>query len=505
MSSKPSPKSEPSPKTTLPTPQETTPTPEEPAPTPKKTPAPKYDPEDVLFHTLYGLRSMELHRPAKLNALDLSMIKKIEARLLEWSKSDMANVIVIKGAGDRAFCAGGDVAALAEFNKAGKTGKSIEYFRREYQLDHLIATYNKPIVAFMDGITMGGGVGLSVHAPFRIATERTLFAMPETTIGFFPDVGASYFLPRLPGAVGTYLALTSERLSGANVFYAGIASHYLHSTSLPALESRLAELRFDDYVPLETRLATINSTIDEFSTGLPHDQPIRLGGPLRAAIDRTFSPPTIPDIISALEAESAQDNPHGPDTAAWAKKTLKTLRQRSPISLHVTRKQMQLGARWSLGTAFRREHQLAARFMTRSDFNEGVDALLISKPTRKPVWDPPSLDDALPADRSVEWYFTVDEDLRPLKLHEMEGAREERRGLWEGGKEEKPRSALFALPREEEVEELVAREALTPKKVVERMLVGNDMKQGVREVVGEILARRTRVDEQGYVKWVYKN
>lgn len=476
-------------------------------PTPKKqTRLLNYDPEDVLFHTLYGLRSMELHRPAKLNALDLSMIDKIEARLLEWSKSDMANVIVIKGAGDRAFCAGGDVATLAKFNKWGRTAESIEYFRREYQLDHLIATYNKPVVAFMDGITMGGGVGLSIHAPFRIATERTLFAMPETTIGFFPDVGASYFLPRLPGAVGTYLALTSERLSGANVFYAGIASHYLHSTSLPALESRLAELRFDDYVPLETRLATINSTIDEFSTGLPHDQPILLGGPLRAAIDRTFSPPTIPDIISALEAESAEDNPHGPAAAAWAQKTLDTLRQRSPTSLHVTRKQMQLGARWSLDTAFRREHQLAARFMARSDFNEGVDALLISKPARAPRWDPPSPDDELPADRSVEWYFTVDPDLEPLELHEVEGAREERRGLWVGGKGEKPRSALFALPREEEVEALVAREAaLTPKKVVERMLVGNDMKQGVREVVGEILARKTRVDEQGYVKWVYEN
>src|SRR6266487_6143992 len=147
----------------------------------------------------------------------------------------MANVIVIKGAGPRALCAGGDVAQLAEWNKKGKAGlqKSIEYFGLEYKLDHLIATYSKPFVAFMDGITMGGGVGLSVHAPFRIATEKTLFAMPETTIGFFPDVGASFFLPRMPGAVGTYLALTSEKLKGVNVFYSGVATHYLHSTSLP--------------------------------------------------------------------------------------------------------------------------------------------------------------------------------------------------------------------------------------------------------------------------------
>ena len=130
----------------------------------------------------------------------------------------MANVIIMKGAGEKAFCAGGDVAVLAKQNQTGAEGqaKSKDYFAEEYKLDHLIATYTKPYIAFMDGITMGGGVGLSVHAPFRIATERTVFAMPETTIGFFPEVGGSFFLPRMDGYLGTYLALTSERLSGVN-------------------------------------------------------------------------------------------------------------------------------------------------------------------------------------------------------------------------------------------------------------------------------------------------
>ncbi len=130
----------------------------------------------------------------------------------------MANVIIMKGLGKKAFCAGGDVAALALWNQEGAEGKrrSKDYFCAEYQLDHLIATYPKPYIAFMDGITMGGGVGLSVHAPFRIATERTVFAMPETSIGFFPEVGASFFLPRLDGQIGKYLALTSERLRGVN-------------------------------------------------------------------------------------------------------------------------------------------------------------------------------------------------------------------------------------------------------------------------------------------------
>lgn len=126
----------------------------------------------------------------------------------------------MKGAGEKAFCAGGDVTTLAINNKEGRNQESVDFFRDEYQVNHLIATYSKPYVAFMDGITMGGGVGLSVHAPFRIATERTVFAMPETTIGFFPDVGGSFFLPRLDGEIGTYLALTSQTLQGVNALYA---------------------------------------------------------------------------------------------------------------------------------------------------------------------------------------------------------------------------------------------------------------------------------------------
>lgn len=146
------------------------------------------------------------------------MARKILPRLQEWEKSQLAGVVVVKGEG-RAFCAGGDVAALATQNQNGTAGQqdSKDYFALEYKLDHKIATYSKPYVAFIDGITMGGGVGLSVHAPFRIATENTVFAMPETTIGFFPDVGASFFLPRMDGELGMYLALTSEQLKGVNV------------------------------------------------------------------------------------------------------------------------------------------------------------------------------------------------------------------------------------------------------------------------------------------------
>src|SRR5947207_6738808 len=183
------------------------------SPTPKEQPAD--DPDDVLFGTLYGVRTIELNRPKKLNSLNASMARKIIPRLREWEKSDMANVILMSGAGTKAFCAGGDVAALAQQNKKGVEGQkeSMNYFSLEYQLDHLIATYSKPYIAILDGITMGGGVGLSVHAPFRIATERTVFAMPETTIGFFPDGGGSFFLPRFYGYIVTYFSFQSDRFA----------------------------------------------------------------------------------------------------------------------------------------------------------------------------------------------------------------------------------------------------------------------------------------------------
>jgi len=322
--------------------------------------------------------------------------------------------VIIKGSGPKAFCAGGDVAALAEDNLKGEEGqqKSTAYFGLEYKLDHLIATYQKPYVAFIDGITMGGGVGLSVHAPFRIATERTVFAMPETTIGFFPDVGASFFLPRMPGGVGTYLALTSEKLKGVNVFYAGVATHYIHSTSLPALERRLAELRFKDYDPLHERLQLINSTIEEFCTGLPHDEPIHIQGELRNAIDRCFGKTSVPEIIAALKAEQGE-------TKQWAEKTLATLHQRSPTAVYVTLRQMQLGKEWTISETFQREHQIASKFMAHPDFTEGVHALLIRK-DGKPAWKPASLEDVKPQDNIADPFFLVEGAQRLALLSQVD-------------------------------------------------------------------------------------
>lgn len=442
------------------------------------------EPEDVLFDTLYGLRTIELNRPKKLHSLNGSMIRKIVPRLQEWQKSDMANVVVIKGSGPKAFCAGGDVSALAIDNTQGEAGqkKSTDYFGLEYKLDHLIATYTKPYVAFMDGITMGGGVGLSIHAPFRIATEKTVFAMPETTIGFFPDVGASFFLPRMPGAVGTWLALTSEKLKGANVFYSGIATHYLHSTSLPALESRLAELRFKDYDSLDTRLQLIDSTIEEFTTGLPHDEPILLQGRLRNTIDRVFGQSSVPEIITSLE--QLANNEKDAWAKKWATETLATIRKRSPTSVYVTLRQMQLGSQWSIAETFQREHQIAANFMKHNDFTEGVHALLIRK-DGKPEWTPASLDEIKDGDNIADPFFVVEGQER-LKL------------LSEDDYRRYPH-AKYSIPREQDIEAFVRQGGKSHKETINHFVQQKKGKQGIREIVTEIVTRKTKGSENGLV------
>ncbi|ROT34558.1 3-hydroxyisobutyryl-CoA hydrolase [Sodiomyces alkalinus F11] len=450
-------------------------------------PLPEDEADDVLFNSLYGLRTIELNRPKKLNSLTASMIRKIVPRLHEWEKSDMANIIVMKGAGEKAFCAGGDVTALVNVNKESPDGwkKSASYFGMEYKLDHYIATYKKPYVAFMDGITMGGGVGLTIHAPFRIATERTVFAMPETTIGFFPDVGASFFLPRMNGAVGTYLALTSDRLKGANVFYSGVATHYLHSTSLPAVESRLAELRFRDYDPLEKRLSLIKDTLEEYATGLPQDEPMQISGEVRKAIDRCFSKNSVEDIVAALRAEASS-----PATQKWAEKTLDTLHKRSPTAVNVTLRQMRLGRGWSIAETFKREHEIAAHFMRHPDFNEGVGALLMSRDNpRAPAWQPATLEDVQDAGAVVDPFFESIEDIEPLELFNEEDYNEYQ-------------FPELGVPTEEEIRKVVESGIMSPKEVEKHIVATRNGRQGIAAIVKEVISRKVQTDESGKAVWV---
>jgi 3-hydroxyisobutyryl-CoA hydrolase len=455
------------------------------------------EPDDVLFNSLYGVRTIELNRPKKLNSLNASMARKILPRLREWEKSQMANVIMISGAGTKAFCAGGDVAELAKQNET-KEGqqKSTDYFALEYQLDHLIATYSKPYIAVMDGITMGGGVGLSVHAPFRIATEKTVFAMPETTIGFFPDVGGSFFLPRLDGEIGTYLALTSERLHGVQAFYAGIATHYVDSSVLAPLTTRLSELVFHDYASLMDRLKLVNSTISEFTSSLPSpssdpkSQNGNLQGSLREAIDRCFKFNTIEEIISAVEKETSSSDTRISD---WAKATVKTFGIRSPTSLKVTLQQLRYGKSWNISETFVREHQMAGHFMAHPDFTEGVSARLINKPPTAPNWKPAKLADV--SNDDVAKFFSQKDGLEEMPLLEAIDSKVSSHGYtdypW----------ARFALPREREIQWVVQEQPLSKKKIIKEMLDRYQHKLGVQEKTEEVLARRTR-EANGTLQWI---
>lgn len=435
-------------------------------------PQPDDEADDVLFTNNYGVRSIELNRPKKLNSLNGSMARKIIPRLQEWSRSELAGVVIIKGSG-RAFCAGGDVAALAKWNQTGPEGqqKSADYFGLEYKLDHLIATYQKPYVAFMDGITMGGGVGLSIHAPFRIATENTIFAMPETTIGFFPDVGASFFLPRMEGALGTYLALTSEQLKGADAFFHGIATHYIHSSSLPALESRLGELQFPDHMNLGDRARIINATIEEFSSGLPVDRP-HISGDLRKTIDAVFHKdrPNIKSILAALE--ELKDGQTSSEIKKWAEKTLATLHSRSPISVAVTLQQMRVGRQWSIAETFQREYDIASHFMAHPDFVEGVTARLINRSKERPNWKPNKLEDVTEAD--VQPFFEQRSQL-PLISKGEKSDYNDYPHWWLG------------LPKEHEI--LRESAGKTKDELIALLLEKYDGKQGVREKIDEVLER----------------
>jgi enoyl-CoA hydratase/carnithine racemase len=219
---------------------------------------------EVLHDQRGQLAVVTLNRPKALNSLTTRMVESILSLLRHWESSDIVAAVLVKGAGGKAFCAGGDVKAIAQLGRSGDTSAAQRFFRSEYRMNAAIAAFPKPYIAIIDGITMGGGAGVSVHGPIRIATEKTLFAMPECAIGLFPDIGGSYFLPRLPGAVGMYLGLTGARLKGVDVLHAGIATHYVPSALLPEVEKSLEGLG-----SAATSLHKINEVLNDFQRQEP--------------------------------------------------------------------------------------------------------------------------------------------------------------------------------------------------------------------------------------------
>ena len=309
-----------------------------------------------------------MNRPRALNALDLGMIQGSLKILREWADDPHVHAVVIEGAGDRAFCAGGDVRALREWQTGGQRPKADAFFREEYELNLLINNYPKPYIALIDGICMGGGIGMAVHGSYRVATEHADFGMPETIIGFFPDIGGTYLLPRLPGRLGTYLGLTGLRIKGTDAVHAGFATHFVPRPQLPALSAALAEDGL-------AALAGFTQPLPAFSLA---EQ--------RATIDHCFGADSMLEIVKRLDADGSD----------WAAAALKALRAVSPTALCFTLEALRRGADLALAKALDAEFALTCTSMAYPDFAEGVRAMVVDK-DRTPAWKPARIEDVDPA------------------------------------------------------------------------------------------------------------
>jgi len=316
---------------------------------------------------------LTLNRPAALNALTHPMCNTIQRALYESMGDPTVALTVIEGAGERAFCAGGDVVAMHGARADATIWEG--FFRDEYRMNQTIARYPDPYVAILDGIVMGGGVGLSIHGRYRVATERTLFAMPETAIGMIPDVGATHALPRLPGEIGTWLALTGARLKGPDCHYAGIATHYVPDDRLAVLRDLLA----NGDEPVEAVLATLHAEVEA---------PLET---LRDAIDFHFAHDTVEAIVASLET--------GDD---WARATAAAMLAMSPTSLKLTLRALRMGGGEEIEGALRTEYRIVSHLRDHHDFFEGVRAVLIEK-DKSPKWAPATLAEV--DDATLDPYF----------------------------------------------------------------------------------------------------
>lgn len=316
---------------------------------------------DVHIRRNGAVGHISLARPKALHALTRGMCEAISTALLAWRDDPQVQAVILDHADGRGFCAGGDVAAVRRsvLEDGGAEGRA--FFHAEYRMNHLLFTWPKPVIAFMDGVTMGGGVGLAMPARFRVATENTLFAMPEGAIGLFPDVGAGWYLPRLPGQVGKFLALTAARLDGAECLWAGIATHYLPAEALAEAKARIT-----------ASPEQVAAILDQAAIAAP---PARLAKNAER-IDRLFAGETLEQVLADLAG----------DPSAWAAKEHKAVAAKCPTTAKVALRLLAT-PRPSFAEEMAREYTLACRMIARPDFAEGVRAVLVDK-DNAPRWDP---------------------------------------------------------------------------------------------------------------------
>ncbi|MCG8490670.1 MAG: enoyl-CoA hydratase/isomerase family protein [Sneathiellales bacterium] len=338
--------------------------------------------QEILFEQKGQLGVITLNRPKALNALTHEMAIALDQKLVDWASDESVQAVLIKGTGEKAFCAGGDIVKLYNEGKAGGD-YPFRFYHDEYLCNARVKHFPKPYIAFIDGIVMGGGVGVSVHGSHRIATERTLFAMPESGIGLFPDVGGTYFLPRCPGELGMYLGLTGARLKAADTVYAGVANAYINSANLDGLEQSLSSMQFS---------ADPHGDVDQMIAVFAEDPGVAPIAENRTAIDRHFAHNSVDDILASLEEDGSD----------WALKNAASLRAKSPTSMKVTCRQIREGADKNFDECMKLEWRMVNRIIKGVDFYEGTRAVVIDK-DQSPVWSPASLDEV--SEEDVAQYF----------------------------------------------------------------------------------------------------
>jgi len=337
---------------------------------------------DILFERRGAAGLVTLNRPDALNAVTHAMVRALAGQLAAWEADPAIARVVVTAAGGRAFSAGGDLRALYDLGQARRYDEALQYWRDEYRLNAQIKRYRKPYVAIVDGIMMGGGAGIAIHGSHRVAGDGFRFAMPEVGIGFFPDIGATWFLPRLSGEAGTYCALTGDRIDAADATALGVATHRVASSRLPDLLDALC-----GSVPVDALLAAFAEP------AAPGPMQTR-----RAAIDRLFGGDRVEDILSALDTAATTA---GPDRD-FARLAVATIRTKSPTSLKIALAQLRRGKTLDFEACLRTEFRIVSRVVTGHDFYEGIRAVIVDKDHR-PRWRPPTLDAVSDAD--VERYF----------------------------------------------------------------------------------------------------
>jgi enoyl-CoA hydratase len=330
---------------------------------------------DIVSGVDGALGRIRLNRPKAINALTLEMIHGITEALQAFAGDRAIGVVLVTGEGERGLCAGGDIRALYDHGRDG-SGFGQNFFRHEYRMNALIADYQKPYIAIMDGITMGGGVGLSAHGTVRIVTERTRMAMPETGIGFFPDVGGTWLLARAPGELGTFIGLTGDGIGAADTIFAGLADYFVRSEKLVALVEALALL------PVTASLGDVQAQVRNFAEDVTPPLAVH-----RAEIDAHFAFDTVEEIVAALQSSQSD----------FAQKTLNVLGQKSPTSMKVTLKLLRAARQSaSLRECLEREFAAAGAVLASDEFYEGVRAAVVDK-DRNPKWRPTLLAEVTPA------------------------------------------------------------------------------------------------------------